>query len=118
MAAILLTGSVVQVEKKLYLTAKIIGTENSRVLGASVEGPASDDLGALVGRLADAVEEKATKEVDKLAAKPAPVVDRIAELNKRLGKAARPPLFVQVSERHIGQPAVLVVKANLPRFFQ
>ena len=27
-------------------------------------------------------------------------------MGKKLGKAARPPLFVQVAERHIGQPAV------------
>ena len=33
-AKIIATGSVVQVEKKLYLTAKVIGTETSRVVGA------------------------------------------------------------------------------------
>lgn len=105
-ARIIVTGSVIQIEKKLYLVAKVIGTETSRVVGASVEGVASDDLAALAGKLADAVEEKVTKEAEKLVPRPTPAVDRIAELAKKLGKGVRPPLYVQVSERHIGQPAV------------
>ena len=104
-AKIIITGSVVQVEKKLYLTAKVIGTETSRVVGASAEGVASDDLGALVGKLADAVAESVDKNAEKLVPKPTPVVDRIAELNKKIPKGARPVLYVQVGERHIGQPA-------------
>jgi len=100
------TGSVLQVEKKLFLIAKIIGTENGRVLGATVEGVASDDLAALVGKLADAVDQSINKNGEKLVPKPAVVADRIAELGKKLGKGSRPILFVQVSERHIGQPAI------------
>ena len=104
-AKIIITGSVIQVEKKLYLTAKIIGTENSRVVAASAEGVASDDLGALTGKLADAVAEAVDKNGEKLVPKPVAVADRVAELNKRLAKGARPVLYVQVGERHIGQPA-------------
>jgi len=43
-AKILLTGSVFEVDKKLYVVAKIIGTETSRVLGKSVVGRI-DELG-------------------------------------------------------------------------
>ena len=35
-AKVIVTGSVVQVESNLYLVAKIIGTETTRVLGASI----------------------------------------------------------------------------------
>lgn len=104
-AKILVTGSVVQVEKRLYLIAKVIGTETGRVVGASVEGAASDGLGDLAGKLADAVDAAVAKNGDKLVPRPAPAVDRIADLGKKLGKAPRPVLFVQVGERHIGQPA-------------
>ncbi len=105
-AKVLVTGSVIQVDKKLYLVAKLIGTENGRVLGASVEAPATDDLGALAGALADKLDETLSKNREKLVPKPVAAADRIADLNKKLGDAKRPAAMVQVSERHIGQPAV------------
>ena len=43
-AKLLITGSVFQVDKSVYLVAKIISTETSRVLGVSVKGPADGDL--------------------------------------------------------------------------
>jgi TolB-like protein len=105
-AKLLVTGSVVQADKKLYLVAKLIGTETGRVAGASVEGAQSDDLGTLVGKLADAVADAVEAGGDRLVPRPAPAADRAAELSRRLGKAARPALMVQVGERHVGAPAV------------
>lgn len=105
-AKLLVTGSVVQVDKKLHLIAKVISAETGRVAGASVEGAVSDDLGALVGKLADAVDGTVAKQGEKLVPKPVPAADRVAELNKKLGAGARPVVAVQVSEKHIGQPAV------------
>ncbi len=96
-ARIIVTGSVVQVEKRVYLVAKIIGTETGRVFGASVDGASSDDLGELVGRLADAVDAAVAKNADKLVPKPVPVVDRVAELNKKLGNGVRPTVMVRMS---------------------
>jgi serine/threonine protein kinase/TolB-like protein len=105
-AKILVTGSVIQVEKKLILAAKIIGTETGRVIGALAEGVISDDLGTLTGKLADAVAEKVSKDIEKIVPKPTPPVDRLAALNKKLGKGAKPVVYVQVGERHVGQPTV------------
>jgi len=105
-AKVLVTGSVILIDKKLYLVAKLIGAENGRVLGASVQGLASDDMGGLAGKLADALDETLTKNRDKLVSKPVPAADRIADLKKKLGDAKRPALMIQVGERHIGQPAV------------
>ncbi len=105
-AKLILTGSIVHVDKKLYLVVKIIGTETGRVVGASAEGAVSDDLGQLVGNLADSVEEMIGKQADKLMPKPEPVVDRIAAINKKLGKAPRPTVAVSIAEKHIGAPAI------------
>jgi hypothetical protein len=101
-AKLLVTGSVVQVDKKLYLIAKIIGSETGKVVGVSVEGVQTDELGTLAGKLADQIVEKLGKEAEKLSPKPATVVDRITELNKKLGKSTRPVLHVSISERHVG----------------
>ena len=67
-AKILVSGSVIHVDKKIYLVARIVGTETSRILGVSVDGKASDELAPLVEKLAEAVAEKITREGDKLVA--------------------------------------------------
>ncbi len=105
-AKLLITGSVVQVDKKLFLIAKIIGSETGKVAGVSVEGAQSEELGTLAGKLADQIVEKLGKEAEKLSPKSVPVVDRLAELNKKLGKGARPVLYVSIAERHVGAATI------------
>jgi len=116
-AKLLVTGSILMADKKLYLIAKVIGTETGKVVGASVEGAVSDDLGGLVGKLADEITAKIGKDAAKLVPKPAPVVDRIAALEKKLGKATRPVVYILVPERHIGTPTIdPAVQTEVSRF--
>lgn len=103
-AKILVAGSVFQVGDKTYLVAKIIGTESSRVVGASVAGKVKDDLGALVGQLAKSVATSIKEQGDQLVAKPLSREDRVAELAKALKDARRPAVSIDVTERHVGQP--------------
>lgn len=102
-AKILVTGSVVEVDNSLYIVAKIIGAETSRVLGQSVKGRTSDELGPLVEQLAEKVAAAITGEADKLVAKAVKREDRVAKLKERIGKAKRPIIMVRVTERHVGQ---------------
>ena len=102
-AKILVTGSVIEVGNSLYVVAKIIGTETSRVLGQSVKGKTSDDLSPLVGQLAKKVATTITTEADKLVAKEEKREDRIKALKDKIGKAKRPAVLVRVTERHVGQ---------------
>jgi serine/threonine protein kinase len=104
-AKLLITGTVFQVDKQLYLTARIIGTETSRVLGTSVQGKSGDELGPLVVKLADQVAETIAKQADKLVAQVPRHADRIDALKKRL-KGKRPIVMVQIRERHIGAPRI------------
>jgi hypothetical protein len=55
-ARLLVTGSVVRIDNDLYLIAKVMGAETSRLAGASVKGPANADLGKLVDKLAAELE--------------------------------------------------------------
>lgn len=105
-AKILVTGSVIEADKTLYLVAKIIGTETSRVLGESVKGRSSDEIGPLVEALAEKVGATIVKDADKLVAKAVKLEDRIAALNKTLGDAKRPTVVVSVAERHVGMPTI------------
>lgn len=102
-AKLILTGSVMQVDNRTYLVAKIISTETSRVVGASVNGKAKDELGALVEKLAAQASETIAREADNLVAKPVPREDRIAALQEKLGDAKRPTLRIDVEEQHVGQ---------------
>ena len=105
-ARLLVTGSIVESDKRLYLVAKVIGTETSRVMAASVDGKASDELGPLVEKLAGALAETITKNADKLVPKPSPTKDRVASIKAQLKDAKRPVLMITLPERHIGAPSV------------
>jgi TolB-like protein len=105
-AKILVSGSVLQVDSKLYLIAKMIGTETSRVLGASAKGGVDDDLSELVEQLAEQVAKTIGDRADELVAKSKTRDDRLAELRETIGKATRPALKIDVTERHVGQVAI------------
>jgi TolB-like protein len=102
-AKILVTGSVLVVGEKMYLVAKIIGTETSRVLGASAKGKVDDDLDGLVEELAQNVAATITERAKDLVAKPVSRKDRLAALVKSMGKGKRPSVWIDIPERHIGQ---------------
>lgn len=105
-AKIIVTGSIIEADKRLYLVAKIIGTETSRVLGASVKGTTRDELGPLVETLAQKVAETITAQTDKLVAKTVKTEDRIAAVKKGLGEAKRPSVSVKILEEHVGQAVI------------
>lgn len=102
-AKILVTGSIIEADKSLYVVAKIIGTETSRVLGESVKGKTSDELAPLVEDLAEKVAARIIANAGDLVAKEVKMEDRIAALGKVLGDAKRPAVMIKVEERHVGQ---------------
>ena len=105
-AKLLITGSVIEADKTLYLVAKIIGTETSRVLGESVKGRTSDEIGPLVEQLAEKVAARIAKGAGTLVAKVVTREDRIAALKKSIGDAKRPAVLVSITERHVGQATI------------
>lgn len=102
-AKILVTGSVLVVGDRLYVVAKIIGTETSRVLGASVKGAVDDDLDDLVVELASNVASTITERARDLVAESIDRDDRLAALVKSVGNGKRPSVWIDIPERHVGQ---------------
>jgi hypothetical protein len=100
-AKILITGSVVHIDRRVYLVAKLIGTDTTRVLGASVDGKADDELATLVDKLADEISKVILGQAEKLVAKPIPKVNRLDVLRGKLGKAVPPRVTIQIAERHV-----------------
>jgi TolB-like protein len=105
-AKIIVTGSVVIAGDSQYLVAKIIGTETSRVLGASAKGRINDDLDGLVEKLAESVASTISERASELIAKPVVPEDRIAAIGKSLGDGKRPSVWIEITERHIDQATI------------
>ncbi len=105
-AKILVTGSVIQVDKSIYVVAKIIGTETSRVLGASVKGNLAGDLAPLIDELAGEVGKTIKTRAKQLVARPVTREDRIAVLKKRIRGKRLPAVLVSVKESHVGRASV------------
>lgn len=105
-AKILVTGTVLQVNDSMYLVAKVIGTETTRVLGASVKGHKNDDLDKLAQQLSEKVATTVSSRSADLVAKNRRRADRIAKLKKKLSKSDKPSILISISERHVGEATV------------
>ena len=105
-AKILITGSVIDADQSVYLVARIIGTETSRVLGESVKGKDSDAIGDLVEQLAEKVAATISSRASELVAPVQKPEERIAAIKAALGDKPRPVLMVSVDERHVGQVTI------------
>jgi len=105
-AKILITGSIVEADDAMYVVAKIIGTETSRVLGESVKGRSSDPIGPLVETLAAKVGATIKSKASELVAADVKPEDRIAKIKEALGDKKRPKVLINVTERHVGQATI------------
>lgn len=101
-AKILITGSVMQTESKLYVIVKIIGTETSRVLGASAKGNLDAGVDPLIKQVANDVTTIIKTRSGDLLPKEGPRIDRIANLKNKLENAKLPSVCVKIAETHEG----------------
>jgi hypothetical protein len=97
---------VLQVDKTIFFVAKVIGTETGRVLGASAECKASDDLAPAITTLAEKIAAVVNKQGGRLVAPATSKADRIAALKRSLPRGERPSLRVTIVERHVGQQVI------------
>ena len=105
-AKIIITGSVMEIDRKLYAVAKIISTETSRVVGVSEKGKIGEGLDTIVERLSVRVGETIVDKAHDLVARIIPREDRLAQLKEKLGNLKRPSVSVTITERHIGQTTI------------
>jgi TolB-like protein len=105
-AQLLVAGSTMEVGGKLYVVAKVIGTETTRVMAASAKGEKGAELDTIVESLGAQLVEKLKKGAAELVPKPVKREERIAQLKKALGDRKRPTVYVDIPERHVGRPTV------------
>jgi len=105
-AKVIVTGRVFDAGDKVFLVAKIISVETSRVYGETATFPDIKALDKGVDDLAEKVQKVIAARSDTLVA---PKVDRsavVAELKKSLEGKHLPVVSVSIPEQHIGRPIV------------
>jgi hypothetical protein len=95
-----------EVGGKLYIVAKVISTETTRVLAASAKGEKGAELDTIVEALATQIADKLARQAGQIVPKPVKPEERIAALKKQLGDRKRPTVCVDIPERHVGRPTV------------
>jgi serine/threonine protein kinase/curli biogenesis system outer membrane secretion channel CsgG len=104
-ARLLVYGSVLQIDKRRHLVAKLVSVETGRIVGVTVDAPASGELGALVTQLADKLADKLAHPPDGFLPKSEKKGDKMAALKRQLGREKRPVLWVHIKESSPLRPA-------------
>lgn len=106
-AKILITGRVFAVQNELFLVAKIIGSETSRVFGESVNVSLRDKYSEAAKQLADKIAKTIVAKGKTLLAEKKIVHDSLEDLKYLLeGKENLPMISVTIEERHVGRMAL------------
>lgn len=99
-AKLLVTGSVVRIDNDLYLIAKVMGTETSRLAGASVKGPANSDLSELVDKLAIELDKIFNTKANSLLPKVESEDDWVTRIAKGFEGKQLPTVTVQLESKN------------------
>ncbi len=105
-AKVLVTGRVFKTDTELFIVAKIIGTETSRVYGELVKGGVDAPISDLSESLAKKIAADVAQKGDTLVAKVETHEDRIAKIKKELGGKKLPVVSVKIAEQHFGQHVI------------
>ena len=103
-AKVLVTGRVFKLGNETVIVAKIIGTETSRVYGETAKG--RGEATGLVAELAQKISSTTTNKSATLVANVETREQKLKAIRDRLGDAKRPRVFVRITERHYGAPAI------------
>jgi hypothetical protein len=105
-AKVLVTGRVFKTDTELFIVAKIIGTETSRVYGELVKGNVDASIADLSVSLAKKIAADVTTKGDTLVAKVETHEDRVTKIKKELADKKLPSVSVKIAEQHFGQHVI------------
>jgi hypothetical protein len=105
-AKVLVTGRVFKADDELFIVAKIISTETSRVYGELVKGGVHASISDLSADLAKKIAADVTQKGDTLVAKVETRDELIAKIKKALGDKPLPSVSVKIGEQHFGQRVI------------
>lgn len=104
-ARLLVTGRAFSVDRSVFITVKIIGTETTLVDGMLVKGAVGADVGDLTIELGEKLPARVREAAPRLLPPP-PQPDPLEALKKRLADRRLPVVQIAVNEQHFGQSRV------------
>lgn len=102
-AKILVTGKAFALDKQMFVTAKIIGTETSLVEGVLVKGRRDGDVADLVMQLSEKIAVRLREVGPTLVAAADDAKDPLPALRQRLAGKKLPVLALVINEEHVSQ---------------
>jgi len=105
-AKVLITGRVFKASDELFIVAKIIGTETSRVYGELVKGSDKSSISDLSADLAKKIAADVTQKGDSLVAKVETPEELVARIKKSIAGKTLPSVSVKIAEQHFGQRVI------------
>ena len=107
-ARILVVGKAFPMGKKLFITAKLIGTETSLVDGVIVKGELGGDVGELTIELAEKLGRRLREVGSKLVAQDDLANDPLPALKAALAGIKKPTIAVIIKEEHVASRRAVV----------
>jgi TolB-like protein len=108
-AKIIITGSVLPMDKSIFITAKLVGTETSKLSSALVTAPGNADLGPMIVELSQKTADALRTSGPTLLANKADI-DPLPALKTKLAGRKLPTVCVNIAEHHL--PAANVAAAD------
>jgi len=105
-AKILIIGRVFTIKNSTYITAKIIGTETSRVYVESINFPSDHPFDKEVKKLSSKIEKTILQKVNSLVVESRSKEDVIKKLKKIVRNKKLPTVAIDIRETHFGRPVI------------
>lgn len=105
-AKVLVTGRVFESGGKVFVVAKIIGTETGRVYGELVTTKDFSSLETAAETLAGKIGQLAQKQAATFVAKVETQAERVERLKKLVAGKTLPAVYVNVVEQHLARPVI------------
>lgn len=102
-AKIMVFGRAFPVDKDLYIVAKIVGTETSRVKGVMAKGKLESNLSDIIDQLVDKLVEGLEKWTPQLLPKNEKLQNKVKLLKEQLAGKKLPTIAIVVPEMHINR---------------
>lgn len=105
-AKVLVTGRVFESGGKVFIAAKIMGTETGRVYGELATAKDFSSMDVAVEGLAGKIGKLVQKQAATFVAKVETQEERVARLKKLVEGKTLPPVYVSVVEQHLARPVI------------
>ncbi len=115
-AKIMIFGRAFAVDRDLYITAKIVGTETSQVKGVLAKGSLESNLSEIIDKLANDLTDGLNKWATTLLPKTDKFIDKVAVLKEQLKGKELPTVGIMISETHANRQAANVDPAAETEF--